>query len=370
MRAILFVISLFLIILSSCVDPPIEPQNSDINIDTTLTSIGIYVINEGLFNMNNSTLTWYGFDSKTAVTDFFEIKNGRRLGDTGNDIAIYGSKMYIVVNVSSQLEVVDAYTGISIARIPFFEGNKPRQPRYIAFHESKAYVCSFDGTVAMIDTASLQIQQIINVGKNPDGIAVANNKLYVSNSGGLDYPNYDNTVSVIDLNTFTEIKRIEVGINPYTISADNYGDIYVVSRGNYNDIKMKLQIIDSKTDELKYTFPDLEVLNLMIQGDTAFVYYYDYMSGGGSNIMLLDVKSESVLDYNFIKDGTVIETVYGIVADKVSGDVFISDARGFVNTGIIYCFNRMGNKKYSFSAGLNPGKMVILYNKKIDKFDF
>jgi YVTN family beta-propeller protein len=363
MRTIIVTIFLFLLILSSCVDPPIEPQNPDINIDTTLTSIGIYVINEGLFNMNNSTLTWYGFDSEVAITDFFEIKNGRRFGDTGNDIAIYGSKMYIVVNVSSQLEVVDAFTGISIARIPFFDGNKPRQPRCIAFHGSKAYVCSFDGTVAMIDTAGLQIQQIINVGRNPDGIAVANNKLYVSNSGGLDYPNYDNTVSVIDLNTFTEIKRIEVGINPYTITADNYGDLYVVSRGNYGEIKMKLQIIDSNTDELKYTFPDLEVLNLTIQGDTAFVYYYDYIGGGGSKIMLIDLKNETLLDNNFIKDGTVIETVYGIAVNKLTGDVFISDARGFVNTGVVHCFDRNGNKKYTFTAGLNPGKMAILIKR-------
>ncbi|MGQ9845941.1 MAG: YncE family protein [Bacteroidales bacterium] len=360
----------FLVLMAlcfSCVKEPIEPEKpQDVEIDTTYSAIGVYVLNEGLFNMNNSTLTFYNNSSSTAITDFFDIQNGRKLGDTGNDIAIYGNKMYIVVNVSSQLEVVNPYTGKSIKQIPFFNGNQPRQPRYIAFYKNKAFVCSFDGTVAVIDTASLVIEKFINVGRNPDGIAVVNNKVYVSNSGGLDYPNYDNTVSVIDANTLTEIKRIQVQINPYVMVPDKYGDLYVVSRGNYGDIKMCLQIIDTNTDELKYTFPNIEVLNLAINGDTAYVYYYDYVSGTEPKIMTINVKDETIINHNFISDGTIIQTPYGIAVQPITGDVFITDAKGFVNTGEVICFNKNGQKKYSFTAGLNPGHIAFLNTAKID----
>ena len=350
-----------MVFTSSCVKEPIEPDApKNVNIDSTLTSIGLYVLNEGLFNMNNSTLTWYDYSAGNPVTGFFELKNGRRLGDTGNDIAIYGLKMYIVMNVSSQLEVVNPYTGKSIKQIPFFDGDKPRQPRYIAFHNSKAFVCSFDGTVAVVDTATLVIEKFITVGRNPDGIAVANDKVYVSNSGGLDYPNYDNTVSVIDTESLTEIRKIPVRINPHIIVPDKYGDLYVISRGNYGDIKMCLQIIDSKTDELQYTFPDIEVLNLAIAGDTAYVYHNDFISGSGSQIMLIDVKTETVISENFITDGTLIETAYGIAVNNATGDVFITDARGFINTGEVLCFDKSGKKKYSFPAGLNPGHIAFL----------
>jgi proline racemase len=34
----------------------------------------------------------------------------KELGDVGNDIKIYGSKLYIVVNVSNKIEVLDAKT--------------------------------------------------------------------------------------------------------------------------------------------------------------------------------------------------------------------------------------------------------------------
>ena len=103
-------------------------------------------------------------------------------------MAIYGNKIYIVVNVSSTVEVMDFTTGKSIRQIQMLRDNgSSRQPRSIAFDKDKAYVCSFDGTVARIDTTSLEIEAIITAGRNPDDICVQNNKLYVSNSGSLDY---------------------------------------------------------------------------------------------------------------------------------------------------------------------------------------
>ena len=345
------------ILFNSCVKEPLEPDK--IIPDKIIKTKGLLVLNEGLFNMNNSTLTYYDFADSTARTDYFELKNGRKLGDTGIDMAKYGSKVYIVVNNSSQLEVIDFNTGISVKQIPFFNGSKPRQPRFLAFNKNKAFLCLFDGTVAVIDTATLEAEKYISVGRNPDGIAIANNKVYVSNSGGLDFPNYDKTVSVIDIETLTEVKKIEVSPNPFIIVPDKYGDLYVISRGNYDNIKMCLQVIDSKTDEIKHTFPDLEILNLAIHGDTAYAYHYDFMSDNGSKIIMINVKNETVISNNFISDGTVIETIYSVAVDKYYGDVFLTDARGFVNTGKVICFSREGKKKYSFEAGLNPGHIVF-----------
>ena len=82
---------------------------------------GMYILCEGLFNMNNSTLSYYDFTSGTMLSfqdpgmagadktshDFFKMVNGRRLGDTANDLQRYGAKLWCVVNVSSQVEVMD-----------------------------------------------------------------------------------------------------------------------------------------------------------------------------------------------------------------------------------------------------------------------
>ena len=105
--------------------------------------------------------------------NYFRSLNRRGLGDTANDMAIYGEKLYIVVNVSSQIEVIDLQSGLSLKQIPMLtENGSSRQPRFITFHKDKAYVCSYDGTVARIDTTSLTIEGYAKVGRNPDGICV------------------------------------------------------------------------------------------------------------------------------------------------------------------------------------------------------
>lgn len=89
------------------------------------------------------------------------------MGDTANDMALYGGKLYIVVNVSSTIEVIDFQTGVSIKQIPMLaENGSSRQPRHITFHKDKAYVCSYDGTVARIDTTSLEIDALTKAGRN------------------------------------------------------------------------------------------------------------------------------------------------------------------------------------------------------------
>ena len=36
-------------------------------------------------------------------------------------------------------------------------------------------------------------------------------------------PNYDKTISIIDLKTFTEVKKVDVAINLHRLELDNYG---------------------------------------------------------------------------------------------------------------------------------------------------
>ncbi|MDR2980001.1 MAG: hypothetical protein LBV02_06145 [Bacteroidales bacterium] len=316
---------------------------------------GVYVLNEGLFDMNNSTITYYEFESGEITKDIFLTVNGRGLGDTGNDLQIYGSKMYAVVNVSEQIEVMNITDCKSIKRIPL----PGKQPRKIVFAGSKAYVSCFDGSVARIDTATLEIDATANAGRNPEGIAVANNKLYVANSGGLDNPNYDNTISVFDLSTFTLIKNIEVVINPYIIKADGEGDIYVVSRGNYSSVPYQFQRIDSQTDEVVHNY-QLPVLNFAIHGQYAYLYSYNF-STEESWIKVMNIITEEIINENFITDQTDIKTPYAIAVNSNNGDVYIADNSQFTVSGDIYCFDKYGKRKFDFEVGLNPTAFVFKY---------
>jgi len=349
----------FIFLLSACDDMKDMPTPT--NIPATPGEKGqMYVLCEGLFNMNNSTLSILNFETKTIKYDFFSIQNKRGLGDTANDMKRYGSKLWIVVNVSSQVEIIDLKSGISIKQIPFFNaGGVARQPRFITFYGNKAYVCSFDGTVARIDTSSMTIEAIATAGRNPDGITAVNGKLYISNSGGLDIPNYDNTVSVVDIKTFTEIKKITVGMNPFKLESDSQGNVYVVSRGNNSTIKSTWCRISSQTDEVIETFDNLPVVNFTIHNDTAYLYNFDYVSNTYW-IKTFDCRTDQLISANFISDSTTLERPFSITVHPTNGNVYITDARNYTVKGDLLCFNRKGKLLYKIeSVGLNPNSVVI-----------
>jgi len=335
------------LILSSCHKDKVNPKPA------TPVTDGFYILNQGLFNDNNSTLSFYSYSTKAVTADIFNSANARGLGDTGNDIEIYGSKMYIVVNISSTVEVVDPKTAKSIRQIKLFNGTTAREPRDIAFYKGNAYVTSYDGTVAVIDTATLGVTKYINVGRNPEQLAVANGKIYVANSGGLDYPNYDKTVSVIDPASGTVTKTITVADNPQNVGTDNNGNVYVLSAGNYNDVGPSLAVIDDNTDAVK-SQTDFDGSGMVIQGTTA------YFITSTNTIKVFDLKTMTATTSSFISDGTTVTTPYALAVDGSTGEVFVTDAKDYTSAGAVYAFDKNGKKEYSISVGINPGKIALL----------
>lgn len=317
---------------------------------------GILVLNEGLFNQNNSTLSWINTNDHSVSNSFFENKTNRGLGDTGNDLKRYGGKIYIVVNVSSTVEVLDAKTGQSLQQISMINNSVPKQPRSIAFYGSKAYVTCYDGYVDVIDTTSLTITQRIQVGSNPEGLAVSNGKLYVANSGGLNSPNVDSTVSVIDLATHLELLKIVVGKNPGSVCVDNEGDVYVISRGNYSSIPSRMHKINTQTDtkETSFTF---DAGGICLMNDHFLISYYDY-SSGVSSIGLFDTQTEQLINANYINTSG-ITTLYGIHYSNVTNTIYCSDANSFTNTGFIHLFSAIGNFIRTYNVGLNPSNILV-----------
>ena len=80
------------------------------------------------------------------------------------------------------------------------------------------------GAVYKVDTLTMKVVDKVTVGYQPDELAVVHGKLYVANSGGYRNPNYDRTVSVIDLKTFKEERKIDVAIN---LHVPTVGDVYL-----------------------------------------------------------------------------------------------------------------------------------------------
>jgi len=337
---------------------------------------GLYMLNEGNMGSNKASLDYFDYTTGIYHKNIYAQNNPavvKELGDVGNDIQIYGSKLYAVINVSNKVEVMNAADAKRLGKIDILNC------RYITFANGKAYVSSYAGPVkietnapigfvAEVDTTTFQVLRKVIVGYQPEEMAIVGNKLYVANSGGYRVPNYDRTVSVIDLATFTEIKKIDVAINLHHVKADSDGDIYVTSRGNYRGILSKLFVIDTKKDEVKKAF-DIGVSDIAISGDTAYVYGSEFSYNTGKwtiTYNMLNVKTETLLNTNFITDGTdkLIKMPYGVIVNPATKEIFVSDAKDYVSSGTLYCFDKTGKKKWSAFTGDIPGHIVFVKASK------
>lgn len=370
----IILLSVFLFMQSCRKDrvPTPSEVESVIPADPNASPKGFYLLNEGNMNSNKASLDYIDFRKGNYHRNIYneinpEITKG--LGDVGNDIGIYGSKLYVVVNNSNKVEVLDVKTGKKLSQIDIINC------RYITFSEGKAYVSAYLGTVgdpkapngivAEIDTISLSITRKVEVGRQPEEMAIVGEKLYVANSGGYSPPNYENTISVIDLNTFTEIKRIEVAENLHRLKADQYGDLYVTSRGDYYDIPSRIFVIDTKTETIKQEF-DIAASQLVIQDDLAYIYSteFNYQTGENTiNYHMIDVKTETVLSRSFITDGTEkkIKIPYGIAVNPSTREVYVTDAKDYVSPGTVYCFSPDGKFKWSVPTGDIPAHFAFVY---------
>ncbi|KMQ68197.1 lipoprotein [Chryseobacterium sp. FH2] len=354
-----------IIVRSEVVPGLATPENTAIK--------GFYLLNEGNMGSNKCTLDFFDYTTGTYHRNIYAEINPnvvKELGDVGNDIKIYGSKLYVVVNVSNKIEVLDAKTAKRIKTIPL------QNCRYLAFRDGKAYASSYAGPVDInpnapkgkvveIDTVSLSIQRQATVGYQPEEIEIVGNQLFVANSGGYMVPNYDKTVSVIDLNSFTEIKKIDVAINLHRLKKDNYGDLYVSSRGDYYTVPSNLFLIDAATGNIKKDF-HLSVSEMTIVNDKLYFYGNEFNYNTHSykkTFGIIDVKTEEIISNKIIDQEYVdaIKTPYGIMVNPITEDIYITDARNYVAMGFVYCFDKNGHFKWKTEGGNIPAHFTFLY---------
>ena len=376
---------LFLLLLQSCRHDVIVWPSEEEEVGGTRTDsiLGFYLLNEGNMGSNKCTMDYYDYTTGTYIRNIYGNANPsavKELGDVGNDLRIYGNRMWAVINCSNKIEVMEARTARRVGQVNL------ANCRYIAFHESYAYVTSYAGPVQInpgyeqkgmvvkIDTATLEKVDTCIVGFQPDRLDIAGGKIFVANSGGYMFPNYENTVSVVDIGTFREEGRIPVAVNLHHLLADSDGQLWVSSRGDYYGNTSALFCITDPagTPQVRRITTqdgtDLVVENMTLRGDSLYVigteFSYATMQNH-TNYGIVNVRTRQVLTTNFITDGTdaSIMEPYGIAVHPHTGEILIGDARTHVNPGTLFCFSPEGLLLWKVRTGDIPAHFAFLYER-------
>ena len=375
---LIYFLPLLLAITSCREDELVVPTEFDIVGDEDVSSPvrGFYLLNEGNMGSNKCTLDFYDYHTGLYARNFYSERNPsviKELGDVGNDIQIYGSKLYVVVNCSHKVEVLDARTGIRLGQVDI------PNCRYVRFHRGKAYVSAYVGPVLIdpnaprgavfeVDTTSLAITRKVTVGYQPEEMEVIDDYMYVANSGGYRAPDYDNTVSVIQMIDFKQVEQIPVDINLHRVRQDKYKQLWVTSRGDYNSHPSRLFVLQKRKGHNQMEVVDtldVPVSDMAIHGDSLYYFATDWSNYTQKNTIsygIIDVRTHQVVSDNFITDGTDkdITIPYGIAVHPITGEIFVTDAKNNVSSGTLYCFSPDGHRKWSVRTGDIPAHITFL----------
>ena len=343
-----------------------EPQTDD-------AYRGIYLLNEGNMGSNHCTLDYLDLTSATYHRNIYAERNPhsvKELGDVGNDLQVYGSQLWIVVNCSNKVEVCQLSDTRRIGQI-----NIPNC-RYVTFHKDYAYVSSFVGPVSLtahaqlgriykVDTLSLQKVDSVTVGYQPEEMAIIGNQLYVANSGGYLLPTYSNTLSQVDLASMTEVRQIPVGTNPHRVEADRHGQLWVSTRGNYNDIAPTLYCLSSNADGIMMVTDSLPVTvsDMQLVGDSLWFFgaqWSDITQQNTFSYGIIDVRSHHRLETSLFDAPEVrrITIPYGLLVHPVHHDFYLMDAKNYVSSGELLHFHADGSFDWKVRTGDIPSRAV------------
>ena len=379
----LLVFSAVLVAIASCTKenaPEVPFAGIDVEVGEQSGSFNkLYILNEGNFP-GASTLDLLDFKNKKYCADIFAQANPevvQGIGNTANDMAVVDGKLWVALNASNQVAVLQLPSA-KLEHVIDVES-----PRYIADDGQYVYVTSYAAAVyqgeKMVPGKVYRINRknyettTLEVGYQPEGLAVLNGKLYVANSGGYNWV-HDNRISVIDLASFKLEKHIEAPMTNLFQMVATKDQIWVSSYGESTWTQDETsgewiqsvsapQSLVSMTPNGQFTKWDGVHANKMcLSGNTLVCFGNDKeMEGGYDNcIYFVNTTGDTFQKTSFADCdlGRHVGYPYAILMNPSNNDIYIADA-SFTAGSKVHCFNASLKHKWTVDTGVGTGHLLL-----------
>ncbi len=320
---------------------------------------GFFILNEGKFGSNNSSISFISNDLTGIQHDIFNEVNEASLGDTGQSITFDDEFAYIIVNGSNIIQIVDRYTFELIDTVE----SDLQSPRYAVIENGKIYVTNqgsyeepgvteFDDFIAIIDLESLEVEKTVETNTRLEYIQEEEGLIYAQNAA---FGN-GNGITVIDSDSDEIINTIETKIEDSEEGEE-------ASEGTLNSFEIEdgilyalssatLEKIDLASGEVltEMEIEDGGAANLEIEADNIY-YTINGSSVYSMEISATDVPDESLFDFS---------NITYLYAFKVENDrIFIGDAGEFSANGFVQVYDLNGELMEEIEAGIGPNSVYI-----------
>ena len=320
--------------------------------DFSATERGLFIVNEGMFQYGNATLSYYDPETKTVENEVFHRANAFKLGDVAQSMTIRDGVGWVVVNNSHVIFAIDINTFKEVGRITNLSSS-----RYIHFiSDEKAYVTQlWDNRIFIVNPKRYEITGYIEC---PDMAMESGSTEQMVQYGRYVFVNcwsYQNRILKIDTETDRVVDELVVGIQPTSLVMDKNYKLWTITDGGYEGSPYgyeapSLYRIDAATfrieKQFKFKLGD-QPSEVRINGTGDRLYWIN------DDIWSMDVDEERVPVRPFLASrGT---KYYGLTVNPRNGEVYVADAIDYQQQGIIYRYTADGIPVDEFYVGVAPG---------------
>ena len=326
-----------------------------------------YILYEGPFaqgeETNGTGISFYAPNhDKDFISNIYKYQNGKELGNLGQHMVNDNDFIFVTLSTTSSVVKLNE-AGVEQEKEARCNFEKGHDPRFMVAEGGYLYVSHYGGSVSKIDQRSMQVVKSLKIdgGQQLEGIAECNGKLYVANAYTPNFE-YLQDIFVINPQTMTLENTIKVADNPTTIIEEE-DQLFVLSKGNYNDVQSQLQVIDPRTQQVTYIAP----ASFIAEGnhDRIFIVNVEYDANWKptNKFCSYNAKTRQLSEQTFVNNAPeemLQENIYMISVDDDTNEIYIGTS-DYKTPGTVYRFDANGNFKEKFSAGgVNPNTMIFV----------
>lgn len=319
---------------------------------------GLFVLNEGVWQSGNASISFLGSSRQEMAHQIFQTENeAELLGDVGQNMEIYGDHIYIVVNGSNKVEVVDRFSFEQVATW----NSQLQNPRDINFSEGKAFVSNWgdgsvpdDDFVAVYNTSDFSYLDKISVGEGPEEVVAGNGYIVTSHIGGFGT---NTIISIVDPVNLNVVKTLEVGDRPNTMVFVGE-QLYVLAEGKLSwtgeESAGQLTEVDMSTLEVdrQLVFPSVSDHPTNLSESEGRIFYTL-----GKDLYGFQTSESSLPQEPLFTMGEV-DVLYGLTIQD--SEVFATSANvDFSSNGKLLIYDFAGQLLHQFETGINPNGVLL-----------
>lgn len=312
---------------------------------------GIYILNEGIWGQNNSSLQFFSVTTGLLSGDLKTGVLGEPLGDTGNSMTIDGGFGLISVTSSNKLVWFDLNSGTIKKSYKFSSDSSPRES--LIGPDGMIYISSFyQHQILVINPSTQNVIKFIPVDQYPENLASDGENLYVSCNG----MGSGRTVLKIPFQNAEAIISISVPQNPDKLVSSPTG-LLVYCQGNLWEAKPKSRIV--KIDRISNMIsdsldPEMPVKSVCEAGSGKIsVTTDDAVFIVNSDLSITDTLVDRK-KLNF-KGKIVYQTCF----DAKTGWFWVTTTDAYTVRGWLEAFHNGNRVAGPVQVGINPGSLLV-----------